>query len=228
MNHLGSEEIDSYSEDDSGAAPKHKKRRKILRVLSLIVIGLLGTTFAANISLSGGRVEFGQGVYVIKACDQWVAIGLLETAAQYDGVSRVDSMTVVGLDPRRCAGSRFHIQVFSNASSTALDLYTGKINCDTSTGPVNKVSFDATSVVPSSFASTSEYDTYAGNALRLINKLGENKDYNDTYHRISYKNDDGVYTISFTSPLASVPSVDEVTLESGPTPSAYTCPGISI
>ncbi len=219
MNYLGGEEIDSYSEDDFSAAPKRKKRRRILRVLALTVIGLLlGTTVAANISLSGGRVEFGQGVYLLQACDKWVAIGF--STIVVNGQLRVGSMTVIGLDPRRCAGSQFKVQMYTTGSATALDLYTGTIGWTglyseiEETGTVAAVTFKVSSTVPSSFADTAAYNTYASKALTLINKLNTNVCYADAHHSISYNNNDAVYTISFTSPLGSMASVNSVTIES--------------
>ena len=98
-----------------------KSRFKINLAIFLVVLAGLSTTFAANISLNGGqRKEFGQGIFQIKACDQWVGIGL-QSAAQPNNAF-VGTIKLYGFDPRLCVGRIFKIQLFKTGSTTPLPL----------------------------------------------------------------------------------------------------------
>lgn len=214
--YLGSdEEFDDEFESNNRISFKIASKR--LLAVGTILFGLLGATVAANISLGDGQLEFGQGIYRIKACDQWVGVGLYPTAATYDGKSRIQTMELVGLDPRMCRNVVFNIKMFKNSDlNTALSIFTGTTGTDTSTasatvGAVNQVTIydSATVTYPAQ-----SYNTYASKALTLINKAGVNVGYDDTYHRITYVAATGVYRVYFYQPLCLMEDVDKITIES--------------
>jgi len=189
--------------------------RRIIGIL-LISLGLVGTTVAANISLSNGRIEMGQGVYRIKACDQWVGIGLYPTATS-GGLSYVQTVELIGLDPRMCKNVIFRIKMFKNTDlNTALPLFYGTTGTDTVTanatfGNVTQLSIYDTATV--SFPTTT-YDNYARRALTLVNQADVNVGYNDGYHSISYVAATGVYRVFLNQPRALMADVDKITIES--------------
>lgn len=215
-NNLGSElESDLDSEEESFSSFRIASKRVL--AVGTLLLGIVGATVAANISLGDGRLEFGQGIYQIKACDQWVGVGLYPTAATYDGKSRIQTMELIGLDPRMCRNVIFNIKFFKNTNlNNALAIFTGTSGTDTSTssttiGDVNQVTIydSATVTYP-----TKTYNTYASQALTLINRAGANVGYDDGYHRISYVAATGVYRIYFYQPLCLMEDVDKITIES--------------
>ena len=106
---------DGYSESTLSRG----SRATINIAIFLIITAALGSTFAANISLNGGqRKEFGQGIYQIKACDQWVGIGL--TAGSGTQNDYVKNVKLFGFDPRLCVGRIFRIKLFPTGSTTPL------------------------------------------------------------------------------------------------------------
>jgi hypothetical protein len=208
---------DLYDEDvPDQIESKSVFSRRIIGIL-LISLGLVGTTVAANISLSNGRIEMGQGVYRITACDQWVGIGLYPTAAIYGGKSRVQTVELVGLDPRMCKNVIFRIKMFKNTDlNSPLALFVGTTATDTTTatateGNVTQLSVYDTATV--SYPSTT-YDNYARRALTLVNQANANVGYNDGYHSISYVTATGVYRINLVQPLALMEDIDKITIES--------------
>jgi hypothetical protein len=207
-----------YSEDDLEFIESSKKPKRFIGIL-FIALGLIGTTVAANITINNGRIEMGQGIYRISACDQWVGIGLYPTAATYDGKSRVRTVELVGLDPRLCKNVIFRIKMFKNSSpNTPLELFYGTTGTDSTTatatlGNVNQLSIydSATVSYPSPVAS---YNSYAAKALTLVNQAGANVSYADAYHRISYVSATGVYRIYLEQPLCLMEDIDKITIES--------------
>ncbi len=190
--------------------------RRLIGII-LIALGLVGTTVAANISLSNGRIEMGQGVYRIKACDQWVGIGLYPTAAIYGGKSRVQTVELIGLDPRMCRNVIFRIKMYKNTDlNTSLALFVGTTTTDTVTataveGNVTQLSIYDTATV--SYPAVT-YDNYARRALSLVNQANVNVGYNDGYHSISYVAATGVYRINLVQPLALMEDIDQIRIES--------------
>jgi hypothetical protein len=214
--------VDEFDEDFEGDQDASKRPRRFLGIF-LVAIGLVSTTVAANLSLNNGRIEMGQGVYRITACDQWIGIGLNPTAATYGGKSRVASMDLIGLDPRLCKDVVFRIKMFKNTDlNTPLGIFEGVIGTDTATaraetGTVRSLMIYDTATV--SFPVPVEtYTVYAARALTLINGAGVNIGYRDDYHRIQYASATGVYGIIFYNPLALMEDVDKITIESSKLP----------
>lgn len=204
---------DGYSESSSP-----RPRGKLAIAILLITTAALGSTFAANISLNGGqRKEFGQGIYQIKACDQWVGIGL--TAGTGTENDYVKNVKLYGFDPQLCLGRIFRIKLFPTGSTTPLPLYVDETSTGLSTGDTTTT----LSLLDTSTAYSSSYPVYTGmtayqswsaDAVTLINALGTNVKYNTKWLNISYTKETGVYTIILKKPAARVVDVASVTIES--------------
>ncbi|CAN2209902.1 hypothetical protein MCEMRE26_00954 [Candidatus Nanopelagicaceae bacterium] len=212
--------VDEYDEDFEGDKDSAKRPRRFIGIV-LVAFGLVATTLAANLSLNNGRIEMGQGVYRITACDQWVGIGLNPTAAIYGGKSRVESIDLIGLDPRLCKDVVFRIKLFKNTDpNTPLGIFTGVVGTDTATATTETGTVSSLTIYDTATVSypTTTYNYYAARALTLINGAGVNIGYRDDYHRIQYASATGVYGIIFYNPLALMEDVDKITIESSKLP----------
>lgn len=211
---------DEYDEEFIEDVDSSKRPRRFLGIF-LVAVGLVATTVAANLSLNNGRIELGQGVYRITACDQWVGIGLNPTAATYGGKSRVASLDLIGLDPRLCKDVVFRIKMFKNTDpDTPLGIFEGVIGTDTATATTETGTVTSLMIYDTATVSypTTTYNYYAARALTLINGAGVNIGYRDDYHRILYASATGVYGIIFYNPLALMEDVDRITIESSKLP----------
>lgn len=201
---------DGYAEDQG---PSRSKRAKINLGIFLAIFGILGSTLAANISLNGGaKREFGQGIFQIKACDQWVGVGL--TSGQGAQNTFVANVKLYGLDPRACKGTLLRIKFFPSGSTTAMPMYLGAgpttaaNDSVTATTLVTKV----TNVAYTGNNST-QYQAWAYDAVSLVDPQGRDIGYADNYELIDYFPSTGVYSIIFTYPRAVAAQVASVTIE---------------
>jgi hypothetical protein len=113
-------------------APPRKSRNKssvkgLAGLAAVAAIAVLGSTFAANISLnSGGTLEFGQGVSQTTACDS-DGITVTPTAefSNSSGAGAFNFKTVAlsGI-ASTCNGKLFTLNAYGDSSSTALPLAT--------------------------------------------------------------------------------------------------------
>ena len=100
--------------------------------LLLIAFVAIGATFASNITINGSnRIEFGQGVYTVEACNGWVQIQV-PGSETYNGSSYIEGLLIDGVDPRQCASTLMHFKAFSSSSTDPLPLYS-------TTDPVDSV-----------------------------------------------------------------------------------------
>ena len=199
---------DGYSEE---SAPR-SSRGKLNLGIFILIFGILGSTFAANISLSGGRKEFGQGIFQIKACDQWVGVGL--TSGQGAQNTYVANVKLYGLDPRACKNTIFRIKFFPTGSTTAMDMYLGAGPTSAATDSVTATSL-VTRITNVAYTGSNQaaYDAWAYDAVTLIDPQGRNIGYADNYELIDYTPATGVYSIVFTYPKAVAAQVASVTIE---------------
>jgi hypothetical protein len=205
-------DADDFDDDFSGESAPRTSRAKLNIGIFLLICGLAGTTLAANISLApGGRKEFGQGIYQIKACDQWVGIGLTSGSGAQNNY--VANLKLYGFDPRLCIGRIFRIKLFPTGSTTPLDLYlgAGATAGSTETSTVLTLMDTSTAYASSGY---STYNSWAADAVTLVDKYGRNIGWADSYELIRYTSSTAVYTIVFTYPAALVSSVASVTIES--------------
>lgn len=200
---------DGYSEEEPITG---NKRGKVNLGIFLILAGLLGTTLAANISLSGGRTEFGQGVFQIKACDQWVGVGLTTGSGAQN--TYVANVRLIGLDPRLCKGTIFRIKFFPSGSTTAMNMYLGAGPTSAATDSVTATTL-TTRITNSAYTGNSQsaYTAWAYDAVTLIDPQGRDIGFADTYELIDYFPETGVYSIVFTYPRAIAAQVASITIE---------------
>jgi hypothetical protein len=201
---------DGFSEDQPVS---RQKRAKLNIGVFLLVAGLLGTTLAANISLNGGRKgEFGQGIFQIKACDQWVGVGMTSgQGAQNTYVANVD---LYGLDPRLCKGTIFRIKFFPSGSTTPLPMYLGAGTTTAATDSVTATTLvTKITTTPYTGSTLTQYNTWAYDAVSLIDPQGRDIGFADNYELIDYTPSTGVYSIVFTYPRAVAAQVTSVTIE---------------
>jgi hypothetical protein len=182
-------------------------------IIFAVILGVLGSSFAANISLSGGRKEFGQGIYQIKACDQWVGIGL--TVGANTQSNYVKTVRLYGLDPRLCKGNIFRIKLFPTGSTTPLNMYKGAGATSALSDSVTATTL-VTRITNTSYTGSTKtaYDAWAYDAVTLIDPQGRDISYGDDYETIDYAINTGVYTIYLTYPMALAAQVGSVTIES--------------
>ena len=196
----------------SGERERRLSSRGFRFTLGLLLISLIGTTFAVNVTINGNnQVEFGQGVYRITSCDQFVNVLLKSSNAFSDGLSRVGSVEISGLDVARCANTSIRLRLYDASNPAPMDLfnniaYTSRgtyYPCCTETGTsvVMVVAADATQAT-------------AAQSVTLISPSGRNIGYGDRHESIRYESTTGVFTVTFTSPLAIMRDVEKTTLES--------------
>lgn len=195
-----------YSDDQ---APKGHKFEIVLGSM-LLLIALLGTVLAQTITLNlNDRVEFGQGLVTLKACDSFVSITLNPSSATYSGtrangqayvnLSRVRGIKFTGLNTNSCAGKNIKIQLFNSETTSAMSLFT-----DSSTLIVDRIIL----------AINSNKTTSREDAVTLINGRGQDIGYFDDYQYVDYDFNRAEYTVIFTDPLALMADVTRVGLES--------------
>ena len=173
---------------------------------------MVGSTFAINISLNGNRnFEYGQGIYRIATCDQFVAVNLGSTTAYADGLSRVGNITLQGVDVGRCANTSIRLKLYDSVTATSLNLFTNpaytsrgvSYPCCTETGTAVIMVFAANATQSTALQSTT-----------LISPSGKNINQGDRAQSLSYNADTGTFTIAFNTPLAIMRDVYRTTLES--------------
>ena len=94
----------------------------IIGLLITIVTGI-SSIFAGNISFTNANatVEYGQGIYQIAACDDWVRVNMIAGATGEngapEGLSALTGLTISSLDTQACAGTEFTISAVDEENS---------------------------------------------------------------------------------------------------------------
>ena len=200
-----------YDEGYHDDIPVRKPRSpKFLIGFGLLVMSVVGFTAAANISIgSGNRLEFGQGLYEITACDQWIGIKLNPTAASYGGQSRVANVNISGLDvldTGKCRGVDFRIQL-RNVSDVVMPLFSDN------SGLVDRLLFNVSSDVSKDRRNALSF--YDGFGVMVTSSISGTGGYAyDGSQYLSYNGSTGIYTIIFNSPQATMSAVYSLTVQS--------------
>ena len=197
-----------YDEGYHDDIPVRKRRSPNFIIgFGLLAMSVVGFTLAANITIgNGNRLEFGQGLYEITSCDQWIGIKLNPSAASYSGQSRVANINFSGFDALNCRGRDIKIQlldgssailpIFSDASGL-VDRVLLNVSTDTNRGRANAVGF------------------YNGYGVLVTSSLSGSNGYAyDGGQYLSYNSTTGVYTILFNRPLATMSAVNSLTVQS--------------
>lgn len=180
--------------------------------LLAVIISLIGTTFAINVTINGNnKVEFGQGVYRITSCDQFVNVNLKSSNAFADGLSRVGSIELSGLDVARCANTSIRLRLYDASNPSPMDIFT---NIEyTSRGVTYPCCTETGTAVVMVIAANANQGT-AAQSVTLISPSGKSIGYGDRHESIRYESTTAVFTVSFSSPLAIMRDVAKTTLES--------------
>lgn len=188
----------------------------------LLILALVtgGTTVATTISLNSNTnqgIEFSQGVFRVAACDGFISVDLYPTAATYNGLSRVQTVELLGLNPEKCAGRLLRLK-FYGSSGNVLDLYRGTVESPPSSGTSTPTVDTATTLTlydtSTAFnANTTTYANYASKALTLINEAGFNIGYSDDYLSLTYNKRTGGYKIYLNEPLCLMSDVYDISIE---------------
>ena len=180
--------------------------------LVAVILSLVGTTFAVNVTINGNnRVEFGQGVYRITSCDQFISVALKSSSAFADGLSRVGSIELSGLDVARCANTSIRLRLYDASNPAPMDLFNNIAY--TSRGTSYPCCTETGTAVVMVIAAGATQGT-AAQSVTLISPSGKNIGYGDRHESIRYESTTAVFTVSFASPLAIMRDVAKTTLES--------------
>ena len=170
-------------------------------VIIIATLFLISSTFAINININGNNsIEYGQGIYQIKACDQYVSLKLDSTNA-INGYSRVGDIVFYGLDVEKCRGTAMRLRLFRSGVTAPSDLYTNVDGTETGTAVIMVISSSATAA---NFS----------RSITLVNNKGVNIGRYDSMQSIVFDKATGSFTVTFTYPLAEMRYVDNITLES--------------
>ncbi len=180
--------------------------------LAAAVIALIGTTFAINININGNnKLEFGQGIYQISSCDQFVQVALKSSSAFADGYSRVGSIELSGLDVGRCANTSIRLRLYDAVNASPMDLFNNVAY--TSRGVSYPCCTETGTAVVMVIAANATQAT-AAQSVTLISPSGKSIGYGDRHESIRYEASNAVFSVTFTSPLAIMRDVAKTTLES--------------
>jgi hypothetical protein len=197
---------------ETAQEPGRFSSRSFRLTVLAVIISLIGTTFAINVTINGNNsVEFGQGVYRITSCDQFMNVNLKSSNAFDDGLSRVGSIELSGVDVARCANTSVRLRLYDASNPAPMDLFTNiayssrgtSYPCCTETG---------TAVVMVIAANATQ--ATASQSVTLISPSGRNIGYGDRHESIRYESTTAVFTVTFASPLAIMRDVAKTTLES--------------
>ena len=122
---------DDYYHDDIDDVATAKPTKKLSFKLGLLTLAAvlgyttLGSTFASNVQIGSGRVEFGQGVLATAACDTSITVTPYATFANAAGSSAQYKLTNIKISDlsTNCYGKDLIIRAYDSQTSTALDLY---------------------------------------------------------------------------------------------------------
>lgn len=187
----------SYYEEDT-----RKKSVPLFLGIFLVFLSAISATFAANITINdSNRVEFGQAVYVVEACNGWVQISL-GYGETVNGYSYITSFVINGLDTRSCGSTNITFKAYGG--ETQLELYdTYAIEDGEEVNPATSINFF-----------TLRIDDQE--AISLVDSEGTTIATTDPF--ISLDTDDATrtYVVGFTYPRARVEEITRMTVESGP------------
>jgi hypothetical protein len=197
---------------EASQKPGRFSSRAFRWTLVAVILSLVGTTFAVNVTINGNnRVEFGQGVYRITSCDQFINVALKSSSAFADGLSRVGSIELSGLDVARCANTSIRLRLYDASNPAPMDLFNNIAY--TSRGTSYPCCTETGTAVVMVIAAGATQST-AAQSVTLVSPSGRNIGYGDRHESIRYEATTAVFTVSFASPLAIVRDVAKTTLES--------------
>ena len=182
-----------------------KERERMIKLYAGAIILLatgMGSILAANIFINtqGGGKEFGQGEYLIKACDSWITMDLISgvtgEAGAPSGFSPLTGVSISGLDGSQCANTKFTVGIIDSHSNNA-PLYridSQPLICTDSACDLSNSQFDFT------------LDIDAQGVIALQNP--------DLFHNLNFDNKTGIYRVAFTQPASLAKDIARLTIQS--------------
>jgi hypothetical protein len=128
--------MSSLNLEQDEPAPAKKKNNRNLKIFlgigALIAVPAIGTTLAANITVNGGSVQFGQGISQAVACDPLVTITPSSAFTNADdSVTATSSfklsqiaLSAVDNSSGGCLNKTFTIRAYSNTAASAAQTIT--------------------------------------------------------------------------------------------------------
>jgi len=112
-----------------GGGRSRKKKQIGAGLATLLAVTYFGSTFAVNVSLGNGNLEFGQGTRTAVACDtDGITTAISETwnntLTQFD----VSTVVLSGINTSACAAKIFKVTLLGN---TGTELQLGNLNAHT-------------------------------------------------------------------------------------------------
>lgn len=182
---------------------RSRSSRKIALLLGFAIL-TTGWTLAGRVTINtNNKLNFGQGIYKIKACDGWINIIPEKTDSSgsviYNGQPElaVKGIRITGLDTTTCKKTNFKVKLYTTGSSTPLNLYAEDASNNYSSQVWIKIS--ATGVV--TILNSSGVD------------LGE---WGDDYVYLTVEADTHDIVTEFPTPILAAVRVNKFTVESGP------------
>ena len=190
--------------------PRPRRKFELIIGLGLLICGFIGATLAQTINInSNDRVEFGQGIVTLKACDSFISISLNPSAATFSGInaagasyenaSRVRSILFTGLDTRACAGRTIRMQLFAGESTTAMYLFSE--------------SQTAASVDSAYLVIDADKTLDRALSITLLDSQSQNIERSNADQSLVYSTNSATYTLEFSAPLALMSDVSRVSVE---------------
>ena len=185
---------------------KRQLNTRLFRVYlgaGVIVSTSIGSVLASGITIGtpDRNTEFGQGVYLIKACDDWVKLNLVTGATGAYGApagySALTGITIDGLDTVKCKSTKFTIGA-RNSSSVMLPLYR--------TDKFKFLCADKSCVIGKN--AEGDFDLSIS-ALQIASLT-----VSDSFHTLSFNSSTGVFTVNFTQPTILATDVSSLTIQS--------------
>ncbi|MEI7540601.1 MAG: hypothetical protein WCJ89_03890 [Actinomycetes bacterium] len=103
------------------------KRKLLFGIVAVAVVPFMFSTFAANVTIGTGTLEFGQGSQQAIACDDTIYISLGEewhanptSSDTSNGFFRVRTATISNLNLETCLGRKVRLRLIDNSSSELL------------------------------------------------------------------------------------------------------------
>ena len=185
---------------------KKKSNVRLFKVyLGAVVIFAtsVGSVLAAGITIGNPykNTEFGQGVFLIKACDDWIQLNLVAGATGANGApagySALTGITIDGLDVAKCVSTKFSIGARS-AIGSVLPLYRT----------------DRQRYMCSQKACVIGTNAQADFDLTVSSKKVVCLFVSNSYHSLSYDSSTATYTVIFTQPAILATDVSSLIIQS--------------
>lgn len=181
--------------------PRKKGNALLWAGLGLLIASISATLSATITINTNNRIEFGQGIKYIDACDDWVKITpRAGTGTELDYVKYID---IAGLDTSSCKSTDLTIALYKTGVSDSMPVYA---NPETQTTVVLNIQSSG----GVSYRSPANVLTASGAACGA----GIGTSVSDTNPVVvDYCSSDGVYSITFFRPLLLAADVNYVTIQ---------------